>query len=142
MSNLDFVVRSDDPFENIEFISEKIDSWFRYVLEPLKTTYDEEPKRLLDKKEYKAAVISAMTLLEIHLRHQLEIRQETSLKTKPLFTIFSLALENQIINEQQYQSIKAWSNTRNKLVHTKSTVTVIEAKKIVLGIYEILDIID
>lgn len=141
LNNLVYITRADDPFENIDFISEQIDNWFRQALEPLKTTYDEEPRRLLNKKEYKAAVISAMTLLEVHIRQRLEIIKETTLRTKPLPTLFNLALENQIINDQQYLNIKLWSDTRNKLVHTKSTVTANDAKKIVNGVYEIIGVI-
>ncbi len=58
--------------------------------------------------------------------------------TKPLPTLFNLAMENQIINNEQYLNIRLWSDTRNKLVHTKSTVTANEAKKIVNGFYQIL----
>ncbi|MEI9911186.1 MAG: hypothetical protein WDO71_16865 [Bacteroidota bacterium] len=141
LNNLVFITRADDPFENIDIISEQIDNWFRLALEPLKTTYDEEPRRLLNKKEYKAAVISAMTLLEVHIRQRLEIIKETTLRTKPLPTLFNLAVENQIINDQQYLNIREWSDTRNKLVHTKSTVTANDAKKIVKGVYEILGVI-
>jgi hypothetical protein len=141
LNNLIYIIRADDPFENIDIISEQIDNWFRNALEPLKTTYDEEPRRLLNKKEYKAAVISAMTLLEVHIRQHLEIIKETTLRTKPLPTLFNLAMENQIINNEQYLNIRLWSDTRNKLVHTKSTVNANEAKKIVNGVYQILALI-
>lgn len=141
LNNIIYITRADEPFENIDSISEQIDNWFRQALEPLKTTYDEEPRRLLNKKEYKASVISAMTLLEVHLRQRLEVIKETTLRTKPLPTLFNLAFENQIINEQQYQRIREWSDTRNKLVHTKSTVTANDAKRIVNGVYEIIGLI-
>ncbi len=82
-----------------------------------------------------------MTLLEVHLRQRLEIIKETTLSTKPLPTLFNLAVENQIITDQQYLHIREWSNTRNKLVHTKSTVTANDAKRIVTGVYQILGVI-
>ena len=43
LNNWVFITRADDPFENIDAISEQIDNWFRLALEPLKITYDEEP---------------------------------------------------------------------------------------------------
>lgn len=141
LNNIIYITRPDEPFENIDSISLQIDQWFRQVLEPLKTTYDEEPRRLLNKKEYKASVISAMTLLEVHLRQRLEEIKETTLRTKPLPTLFNIALENQIISEEQYQKIREWSDTRNKLVHTTSTVTANDAKRIVNGVYEIIGLI-
>jgi hypothetical protein len=82
-----------------------------------------------------------MTLLEVHLRQRLEVIKETTLRTKPLPTLFNLAFENQIINEQQYQKIREWSDTRNKLVHTKSTVTANDSKRIVNGVYDIIGLI-
>jgi hypothetical protein len=137
-NRLKIIVRSDDPFENIDIISEKIDLWFRNALEPLKESYDEEPKRLLSMSEYKAAVISAMTLLEVTLRKKLESPKEATLKINPTSTIFSLALESQIITNLQFSDIKKWSIIRNKLLHTKSNVNLIEASKIVDGVYQIL----
>lgn len=141
LSGLVYVSREDDPFENIDSIVMQIDEWLRHELEPLKSQYDEEPRRLLNKKEYKAAVISAMTLLEVHLRQRLELIKETTLRTKALPTLFTLALENQIITENQYGQIRQWSDTRNKVVHTKSSVTAHDAKKIVTGVYEVLGVI-
>ena len=138
LNNLLYITRTDDPFENIDSISEQVDSWFKSAIEPLKNIYDGEPRRLLTKKEYKAAVISAMTLLEVHLRQHLEVIEEATLITKPLPTLFNLALGNQLINDDQYVKIRQWSDTRNKLVHTNSTVAAHEAKRIVIGVYQML----
>lgn len=141
LNSIPFIVRPDDPFENIEVIADEIDKWFRQALEPLKGTYDNEPRRLLNKKEYKAAVIAAITLLEVHTRQRLEEIKETTLRTRPLPTLFNLAVENAIISDEQHASIKEWSYIRNKLVHTKSAVNASEAKRIVNGVYGILDVI-
>lgn len=139
IQNLLYISRPDNPFEEIDSLSERIEHWFRDVVEPMKTTYDEEPKRLLKKKEYRAAVISAMTLLEVYMRQRVEIIKDVPTKTTAPHSIYILAKEFNIITHEQFTKIRMWSDTRNRLVHTKATVNGIEARKIVIGVYELIE---
>ncbi|MCB0722525.1 MAG: SIR2 family protein [Ignavibacteriae bacterium] len=142
LKNLSYFTRKDDPFDYVEEICAFFDGWLRSNVEALEQTYDEEPKRLIEKREYKAAVISAMTLLEVQLKKTIEGLKKYSIGPLPLHSLFRTALDFRIINENQFGLIKSWMNQRNKLVHTKSQITSTEAKKIVKGVYEILDRID
>lgn len=54
-------------------------------------------------------------------------------------SIYEFALKFNIISEKEFQDIKKWLYTRNSLVHSKSIINANEAKKIVLGIYKIID---
>ncbi len=138
IQNLLYISRPDNPFEAIDELSDRIELWFRDVVEPMKTTYDEEPNRLLNKKEFRAAVISAMTLLEVFVRQRVENIKDVPIKTTAPYAIYNLAKDFNIINQDQFTKIKMWSDIRNKLVHSKSIVNATEAKKIVNGVYELI----
>ncbi|MEZ0454433.1 SIR2 family protein [Sphingobacterium thalpophilum] len=135
IQNLKYIVRPENPFDEIDQLSDRIEHWFRDVVEPLKTTYDEEPRRLLNKKEYRAAVISAMTLLEVYMRQRVEVFKSVPLKTTTPYSLYASAKEFGIINDREYMEIRFWSDTRNQLVHTKAAVTPAIAKRIVNGVY-------
>jgi len=49
-----------------------------------------------------------------------------------------LAKDFNIITQEQFIKIKMWSDTRNRLVHTKAIVNANDAKKIVTGVYELI----
>jgi hypothetical protein len=138
IQNLLYISRPDNPFDDIDALSERIEGWFREVVEPMKTTYDEEPNRLLKKKEYRASVISAMTLLEVNMRQRVEMIKDIPVKTTAPYSIYILAKEFNIITQDQFSRIRMWSDTRNRLVHTKETVNANDAKKIVTGVYEFI----
>jgi hypothetical protein len=138
IQNLLYISRPDNPFEAIDELSERIEHWFRDVVEPMKTTYDEEPNRLLKKKEYRAAVISAMTLLEVNMRQRVETMKDVPIKTTAPYSIYILAKDFGIIHQEDFAKIRMWSDTRNRLVHTKATVNATDAKKIVNGVYELI----
>lgn len=138
IQNILHLTRPDNPFENIEELSLRIETWFRDVVEPLKATYDEEPKRLLNKKEYRAAVISAMTLLEVNMRQRVENFKGVPVKTTAPYSVYVLARDFQLITPEQFDNIRRWSDTRNRLVHTKAIVNAKDAKRIVNGVYQLL----
>jgi len=138
IQNLLYLSRPENPFEAIDELSERIEHWFRDVVEPMKTMYDEEPNRLLKKKEYRAAVISAMTLLEVNMRQRVELIKDVPTKTTAPYSIYMLAKDFNIITQEQFIKIKMWSDTRNRLVHTKAIVNANDAKKIVTGVYELI----
>ncbi|GGI24745.1 SIR2 family NAD-dependent protein deacylase [Pedobacter mendelii] len=138
IQNLLYILRPDNPFEAIDELSERIEHWFRDVVEPMKTTYDEEPNRLLKKKEYRAAVISAMTLLEVNIRQRVETMKDVPIKTTVPYSIYILAKDFGIIHQEDFAKIRMWSDTRNRLVHTKATVNATDAKRIVNGVYELI----
>jgi len=138
VQNLLYLSRPDNPFDDIDGLSTRVEQWFKDVVEPMKSTYEEEPKRLLAKKEYRAAVISAMTLLEIYIKQRVANFKEVSMKTSSPNSLYNFAKDFQIISQDQFFQIRLWSDTRNKLVHTKANVNASDARKIVNGVYELI----
>ncbi len=97
----------------------------------------EEPMRLLKKKEYRAAVISAIALLEIELREKLP----KDVGFLPLVKLLNLAVKFEYIPRDKLPLIREWIAVRNRLVHTKDTISSNKANKIVKGIMDILEAI-
>lgn len=108
-----------------------------------------EAKRLFDTREYRAAVIAAMTLLESFLRSHLDdvaMYNGPSLKNyRRIISMRALvdrAHENQIITSEEYLKIIDWINIRNNAVHTTMGVSRSIAQRVVGGVGEILERVD
>lgn len=134
-----FIERPFDPYDEAEYFAEIVEHWFNQVLEPLRTTYLAEPERLLKKKEYRAAVISAISLLENYLRTRLSDYKELRRVSKSLYSLVQLAGDFQIINPNHIGQIKEWMHVRNNAVHSKRNVSYQEARRIVKGVMEIIN---
>jgi hypothetical protein len=99
-----------------------------------------EPRRLFEAKEYRAAVISAMTLLEAKLRERLnkspwpQVRRPLSLRS-----LVDLAVEQQAIQLALKMRIDSWMRTRNEVVHSSMPITKTQAREIVEGVMELVD---
>ncbi|MER8658648.1 SIR2 family protein [Mesorhizobium sp. M0847] len=98
-----------------------------------------EPQRLFNAKEYRAAVISAMSLLEAELRTRLEkpgwerVRRPMSMRQ-----LAELAANASVIPHNALQQISDWSQVRNAAVHTGGDVSRATAQQVVRGVQSLL----
>jgi hypothetical protein len=99
-----------------------------------------EPRRLLEAKEYRAAVIAAMTLLETMLRQILRSQPSSrDLRLMSLRQLLDKAAEVGIAVGSR-EEISGWIRLRNSAVHTSKPVSRIEARAVVEGVERILSI--
>ena len=82
-------------------------------------------------------MISAVALLEIELREKLP----KDIGFLPLVKLLNLAVKFEYIPSDKLQLIREWISIRNRLVHTKDTISPNKANKIVKGIMDILETI-
>jgi len=76
-----------------------------------------EPRRLLKAKEYRAAVIAAMTLLESTLRQRLnKPSPEAMRRPMSMRQLLELAIKEGIAQDH-YQDVLVWTKLRNDAVH-------------------------
>lgn len=136
-----YIKRETDPLNNVEYLVENIESWFIQKGEYFKSTYKDEPLRLLEKKEYRAAVVSVFTLFEISLKDELIQRKDFDFSKRPigLLQLLKLAVNYQLINHDEYMNIRKWNSIRNNLVHTDKTINHNQAKSIVNNIYNTIE---
>jgi len=99
-----------------------------------------EPQRLFESKEYRAAVISAMTLLEAKLRERLnKVPWPQTQRPLPMRSLIDRAVEENIIPQARRNRLNTWMQTRNIVVHSSSPVTKAQAREIVDGVMELVN---
>jgi hypothetical protein len=100
-----------------------------------------EPKRLFEAREYRAAVISAMTLLEAKLRERLNKSPWPQvIRPLSLRSLIDMAVEQQIIEAAVRARINAWMRLRNEVVHSSMPITRQQAREIVEGVLELVQL--
>jgi hypothetical protein len=98
-----------------------------------------EPRRLLAVREYRAAVISAMALLEAKVRERLNKVQWPQTRRPMSFrSLLDVATESGQITQQVRSRIHPWMRVRNEVVHSSILVSAAQARQIVNGVMEIL----
>ena len=99
-----------------------------------------EPQRLFQAKEYRAAVIAAMTLLEARVRERLnKIPWPQTQRPLPMRSLIDRAVEENIIPQARRNHLNAWMQIRNVVVHSAAPVTKTQAREIVDGVMELTD---
>lgn len=131
-----YVERSKDAFSDIAFL-ERIEEFFARVTQGLSADLEIEPNRLLAKKEYRAAVISAITHLEDICRRVLRNKKYGDYRFSMIRLLEYLVKEGQI-EESKYAILKEAQHVRNQLVHTSESIHPNTAKKLVR---EVMDIV-
>jgi hypothetical protein len=99
-----------------------------------------EPRRLYAAREYRAAVIAAMTLFEATLRQWLnKTPWEEAQRPMSLRQLLYQAKEAGVRLPPDPE-ISAWIRLRNEVVHSGRVVTRNEARAVVEGVERLLDI--
>ncbi|PMD93551.1 hypothetical protein BWI97_18335 [Siphonobacter sp. BAB-5405] len=131
------IERPDDIYEEKDNFLDKISSWFKNKSEIYLSSFYDEPIRLLNKEEFRSAVISAFTLIDSVLRKKLE--SENYSRSVSSKEILYKALEKDIISQEDFHTILQVSRERNILAHSLKEISSERAKKIVDDIMKIVD---
>jgi uncharacterized protein YutE (UPF0331/DUF86 family) len=99
-----------------------------------------EPQRLFEAKEYRAAVISALTLLEARLRERLnKLQWPQTQRPLSMRSLADLAVEQDVIPQASRIRLNEWMQLRNVVVHSAMPVTKAQAREIVDGVMELIN---
>lgn len=116
--DLPVLLRPDNFQEDVDEFVSVFESYFKDITQNIQARITDEARRLLDKNEYVAAVISAVTLFEDVLRKKLSRDVEKSENIYSLKRLLDLAFKRQLIGIHQVSELQNWIVIRNKLVHT------------------------
>ena len=117
--------------ESASFIK-AIESAFAEAFSKISPALEDEPSRLLTKKEYRAAVIAVFSLLEHELRQHLELRGLDSFVSRSsLMTLLDVARSKEVLSPKELNQIRAHVSVRNKIAHTRGEVSAQQARAIV-----------
>jgi hypothetical protein len=135
--SLRYVVRQAAPVLEPEHFLQMIENWLSSLAKEIGPQLAEEPKRLLEIQAHRAAVISAMTLLEAKLRDHLA-KQRIALPTRmtSLRQLLQVAQEKGIVDPATVGRVTGWMRVRNASVHTLDPVSSGVAQEIVEGVLE------
>jgi hypothetical protein len=138
LGSVQVLIRPDittvDPAEFLH----QVQAWFFTAAERLAPSLVAEPIRLLERREYRSAVISAMTLLESTLRDRLELPKGPSSRGMGLRQLLEHAQKQGLLRNINIQTILGWLKVRNEVVHSQLTVSRSMAEQIVRGVFEIV----
>lgn len=138
-----YIQRPTKPFSSSDRFLMEVDQWFAGRAEELGLQLTEEPQRLFRAREYRAAVISAMTLLETTLRTRLEeVLDLPNLtrhgRVRSLPQLLDLAVRHKLIDRDGFSNLREWVNLRNAVVHHQQSVTKSKAREVIDGVSEVL----
>lgn len=136
-SSIKVIHKQADFYEHPERIITDIENWFKGLAEKNSRIDSAEPVRLLKKNENKAAVISAMVLLEVKLRNLIS-KKKKSFFVSGLRQLSELAYNLELISEEDLTNIQNWSRIRNRIVHYGDEP---EEKKATIVVTEIMELL-
>ena len=123
--------------ESEEFVL-GVDRWFAAAADRFAPRLAEEPRRLLRAKEYRAAVIASISLLEEFLRERLDMANSVSVRRVTLPALIEIAQRQGILGEVPGRQIVEWLGVRNQVVHSQRSVPKSMAESIVKGVLQIV----
>jgi len=132
------VVRPRNVVRDSGVFLESVNAIFQGIAEATKGRLEEEPERLLKNGDYRAAVISAMTLLEVRLRERIQTGVSDPRKNYSMLSLMGTAVEQQVLPAQYLDRLVRWAKERNTVVHMGGAVNAKLAREIVHGVYNIL----
>ena len=120
---------------------EQFSNWLYRSTTSLQDTLEGEMHRLLEVKEYRAAVISAITKLEAILSEKLGHLEGTSSRKRSLRSLLRQASEQELLGRHDVERVAEWLRIRNEVVHSGSAVSWQRAHAIVRGVEEIREVV-
>lgn len=115
-----------------------VGSWLREQSRDLGPQLSEEPTRLLQKREYRSAVISAMTLLETALRDRVGADEFHPGRVYGLGALLDVAMRQERISRDHYKQLRDWMRIRNVAAHSEEPVAKGKATEIVNGVLQFI----
>jgi len=116
-TSFNIINKPSDFYKNPNVVLESVEKWFKKIADKAKNRTEQEPERLLSKNEYRAAVISAVVLLEVELKNRVE-KENRDVNNNGLFLLSKMAKELGVITQNDMDTIRKWINLRNLLVHS------------------------
>ncbi|MCJ7514538.1 MAG: SIR2 family protein [Dehalococcoidia bacterium] len=137
LREIPYIVRPRDlTFPTRNFLDALEDSLQKFA-EDLFPLLSDEPKRLLEKGEYAAAVISATRLFEKIFRESITINLNDTLEDKTKMRPLSLsemmdfARQVKLLTVDEIKTIQNFIRMRNRLLHEGGSISPSQARKIV-----------
>ena len=125
----------------VDQFRDELEGWIQEAVGELKPKLHSETRRLLQAREYRAAVISAITHLETLLRERLELPRSRGRRFVSMRAILETASSRGWLGQYDVQQISEWVMVRNEIVHSQAPVSPKIAREIVSGVEKIRNVL-
>lgn len=132
-----YLQRPDVNREDPDTFLEAVHEWLRTAAEELRPTLLAEPSRLLAAGENRAAVISAISLLESVLRRRVDMPAVSSPNAVTLRDLLLHAERQGLLRDTSIKVVQDWLRVRNDVVHGLKNIPRAKAEQIVSGVQTI-----
>ncbi|WP_426271682.1 SIR2 family NAD-dependent protein deacylase [Dyella kyungheensis] len=140
-----FYITGENSANDPAHLAKELSNLLSHISDNLGLGQDQEPQRLLSQGEGRAAVISAMTLLETRLRQVIQTLPAmvtSNIQGRYRATSLRMLLEDassqELIPYEQQRLIEGWMRLRNEIVHSGKEVNPAKAKEVVNGVRDVL----
>ena len=114
-----------------------LEEWFSEEAKEYEPRLVNEVQRLLSAREYRSAVISAITHLETTLRARLDYPMSRGKRFISIRNLLEAAADQRLLGGYEVKQIAEWLKVRNDAVHSKKAVSARLARVIVSGCEDI-----
>ena len=132
-----YIQRPDVNLEEPDAFLESVHGWLRGAAEEPHPTLLAEPARLLAAGENRAAVISAISLLESVLRRRVDMPAVSSSRAVTLRELLHHAESQGLLRDTPIREVQDWLMIRNEVVHRTKNISKGKAEQIVSGVQAI-----
>lgn len=136
-----YLERPKDPYLRPQQFLEMLDAWFGVLADSRLPDFHEEPARLLQKREYRAAVISAISVLEAELTRAVRSRdldRGPGLRPYGSRQLVDLAVQMGLVDGEDLPRVREWLYLRNQAVHSTKRITAKQARAAVEGVLAVV----
>lgn len=131
--------RPSDWIASPELLTYQFEDWFRKIAARRIEYQASEPERLLVAKEYRAAIIAAVSLLEVELVRHFESKRPIEFRLQTIRALAQSAERVGLITLDERRRLDAIMRLRNEAVHRNVQVTREAASEAVRFIKSIVD---
>ena len=138
-----YIKKPNEGYLESDEFQQQIAEWFTEVSEKMRPQLFDEPLRLFNKGEYRAAAISALSLLETTFRQYIENDRNyyPQFKYASISKINEYLVINGIIKPELGRNLRKWITIRNHAIHEGRDIQRKEAKDIVEGVRSVINIL-
>jgi len=127
---------------------ESIENSLQELAKDVLPLISEEPQRLLEKKEYAAAVISVTRLFEITFReitkkfvHEYSNLAESDIRPLSITLMMDFTSQSKILDSREIKKIREAIRVRNRLLHEGGSISSSQATRLVSEILQIVSVL-
>lgn len=139
ISNSHVIIKPLNFPEESELFADEVERTFNLIFSDISSSFEEEPKRLLAKKEWSAAVLASFSLLEHEMREYILTNSGENYYRHSFRRLLEYFGKNDLLSIDEVERLIGYSKIRNSIAHTKERVSAKIARNIVKDIEKFLE---